>query len=172
MADLKPVIREGSVRISEPGPDEALHPLSIPPRDLQVQVTRSAIREAAREVGDLWTPRLLHKRRNLWWDYLEVAKTDAGKATARFAIEELSVAIGRRAERDANSCSQSQPPRQGIELQIKERDLALKEAVAAREQDRKDFEAANRQPPAPAAQAKPADDNVVDADFKEVKRDA
>ncbi|QYG03883.1 hypothetical protein [Massilia sp. NP310] len=39
----------------------------------------------------------------------------------------------------------------GIELQIKERELALKEAVAQREQDRKDIEAANRQPPAPAA---------------------
>lgn len=34
-----------------------------------------------------------------------------------------------------------------IDLQIKERELALKEAVATREQDRKDFEAANRQPP-------------------------
>lgn len=33
----------------------------------------------------------------------------------------------------------------GVELQIKERELALKEAVAQREQDRKDFEANNRQ---------------------------
>ncbi len=39
-----------------------------------------------------------------------------------------------------------------IDLRIKERDLDLKEAVAAREQNRKDFEAANRQPP-PAAPA-------------------
>lgn len=41
-----------------------------------------------------------------------------------------------------------------IELQIKERELALKEAVAAREQDRKDHEAATRQQP-PAAPAAP-----------------
>lgn len=43
----------------------------------------------------------------------------------------------------------------GIELQIKERELALKEAVAGREQDRKDFEAANRQPPPAAPAAAP-----------------
>ena len=41
----------------------------------------------------------------------------------------------------------------GIELQIKERELALKEAVAAREQDRKDIEAATRAAPPPAAPA-------------------
>lgn len=42
-----------------------------------------------------------------------------------------------------------------IDLQIKERELALKEAVAAREQDRKDFEANNRQAP-PAFPGVPA----------------
>ena len=43
----------------------------------------------------------------------------------------------------------------GIELQIKDRELDLKEAVAAREQDRKDFEATSRQPPPPAAAPAP-----------------
>ena len=42
-----------------------------------------------------------------------------------------------------------------IELQIKQGELTLKEAIATREQDRKDFEAANRQPPA-APQGFPA----------------
>jgi hypothetical protein len=43
-----------------------------------------------------------------------------------------------------------------VELQIKERELALKEAVAAREQQRKDFEAANRQAPPAAYPGVPA----------------
>lgn len=118
MEDLKPMMGAQHDRVSDPDQPVSLHPLSIPPRDLQEAVDPAAIRQAAREAGELWMRRTLHKRRDLWWDYLSVAETDAGRATARCAINALSMAIGRRAQREEQSFQQPQSPRQVIELQI------------------------------------------------------
>jgi len=72
-------------------------------------------------------------------------------ADAQVKVEEMKLQGQREKLAADKELAQIQLQIKGVELQIKQGELALKEAVAAREQDRKDFEAANRQPPPPAA---------------------
>lgn len=137
MEDLKPLIGARFVRTSEPDQDEALmkrmteaepsdigevhldaqvFPLWIPCSNLREPLDPKAIREAAKEAGEQWKPRTLQRRLNLWWDFLFIAETDAARQTARTAINALSMALGRRMQRDSHV--DPQPARQVIELQI------------------------------------------------------
>lgn len=108
MEELKTLPGGRHARMSEANQAWRFNPLAIPPRDLQEPVDRGAIRQEAREAGELWTVRSLHRRRDLWWDYFLAAETDAGRAAARCAIDALSEAIGGKAQRKVQSVSQQQ----------------------------------------------------------------
>lgn len=70
-------------------------------------------------------------------------------ANAQIEVEKIKLQGQREKTAADKELKQLDLQIKAVELQIKERELALKEAVAAREQNRKDHEAATRQQPQP-----------------------
>jgi hypothetical protein len=76
-------------------------------------------------------------------------------ADAQIEVEKIKLQGQREKVAAEKEMAEIQLQIKGVELQIKQGELALKEAIAQREQNRKDFEAQNRQQPAMQQQPQP-----------------
>lgn len=119
MEDLKPMevgpfSRTGGQE--HEGAVSGLHILWIPSPYMTTPLDQKAVREAAREAGQLWLARTLHRRLDKWWEFLFVAKTDAARQSARTVITALAKEFGRQKQRDEQS--RSQPQKQVIAIEI------------------------------------------------------
>jgi hypothetical protein len=76
-------------------------------------------------------------------------------ADAQIEVEKIKLQGQREKVAAEKEMAEIQLKIKGVELQIKQGELALKEAIAQREQNRKDFEAQNRQQPAMQPQPQP-----------------